>query len=175
MKGKSPAGQTSLTLTRASLSLCLQLSSFHLTLCWRIKSLLAYQTFVGGWNLCWQIKHITTNSPFTEFCIHSCFRGSKEVFFWKRGGIYKHQIVGASVGGLVTLAFCPTSPVPGPLWGVPHIKAIQILPRFNNQFPANGCYFTEKVQRVSFGDCCHVQFLLERAETINLNLFRLTF
>ena len=110
MHGKSPAGRTSLTLTRASLSLCLQLSSFHLTLCWRIKSLLAYQTFVGGWNLCWQIKHITTNSPFTEFCIHSCFRGSKEVFFWKRGGIYKHQIVGASVGGLVTLAFCPTSP-----------------------------------------------------------------
>ena len=37
-----------------------------------------------------------------------------------------------------------------PSWDTVHIKAIQTLPRFNNQFSVNSRYFTEKVQGVSF-------------------------
>ena len=40
--------------------------------------------------------------------------------------------------------------LPPPSWDTLHIKAIQTLPRFNNQFLVNSRYFTEKVQGVSF-------------------------
>ena len=120
--------------------------------------------FVDGSTLCWQNKetkkHQIVFSP-TPASAHVSLAWSKEnIFFWKKTGL------------LLPLLLIPLlSPSLAPLWGV-HIKAIQILPRFNNQFRANGRYFTE---RVSFGGSAATSNFCRRAESINLNLFRLTF